>query len=146
MTEFLLSHTNFAIWAFLYLLGGLVLTAVWTWSFRRLARVSTDPVDLFWEARRGAAGGVIWLAMLALIFSLMVTTADINAVSAVAASDQVSDLLLQSIARDRSIVRAPAAGIFGIALLAMLAAGVYSGAWRVLRTGPANRTGVVDHA
>lgn len=146
VNEYLLSHTNFALWALYYLLGGVALSIAWGFCFRRLARTSTSSADLVWEARRGLTGGVIWLVALGLIFLLMFTTAEISGAEAIAVSDTVSDVFLQSLAHERDIIVAPAILTLTTAGLVVLLTGIWSGAWRILCGGAAHSATGAHHA
>ncbi|MEZ4388811.1 MAG: hypothetical protein R3D98_14805 [Candidatus Krumholzibacteriia bacterium] len=133
MSDFLIAHRTFAYWGAIYLIMGLVVTIAWSLRFRRLAATAIAAGELRWEAWRGVLGGAAWLVILASIVLLMVASYDISAVEAIAASDPVSDALLEAVTRERHLITAPATGGFALAGLALLISGAWSGALAALR-------------
>ncbi len=134
MNSFLLAHANFAIWAFVFIIIGTVSTWSWSITFRRLSQSDACREDLLWEARRGLAGGVIWLVAMGLIFLLMVTSFDITASEVVAFSDGLSEELEQSIRDERRLIYLPSLLAFGLTIGTIAVAGRWSGAWAALET------------
>ncbi|MBD3222301.1 hypothetical protein GF314_13770 [bacterium] len=135
MNEFLIEHANFARWGVIYLAGGTIVAAVWSWRFRRLTRAAIRPDELRWEAWRGLTAGLVWLAMLLVVALLMATSAEINVTEVMAMSDAISPRLVAQVEHVRGLMVAPVLGALGLAALVVLLGGLWSGAFAALRSG-----------
>ena len=133
MNDFLLSHTSFAVWGILFLVGGAVTTLAWAACFKRLAKTEIQPNELRWEAWRGVLGAGFWVASMLLILLLMISTNDINSAEAIAATESASPLLVESIKAGSDLIIIPVLCTFALILGILFLAGLWSGSLKALR-------------
>ena len=133
MESFLISNRTFALWGATYLVLGMIVTVVWSWRFRSLARVPMAAGERRDEAWRGVAGAAGWLAALAGIAVTLVASGDIYTFEAVAVSDEISEQFLDAIVAGRGERVLPVAAMFGAALVTIAAGAWWSGAAAALR-------------
>lgn len=135
MSDFLVHHASFARWGILILALGALISVVWSWRFRRLARSEIAPDELRWEARGGLVAGMAWLAALALLSLLIRTSAEINAVEVMAVSDEITPRLVEAVTYGLGLIAGPTGTAMAGALALLVFNGIWSGALAALR-GP----------